>query len=706
MIFARRSLRFNIAFSIFTMGVLSIVLAVLATGIYRQFALDSQRVAIERVVALEVEELRERMQRNLHDMGQALQGDALFRREFRQRDIAALRRRLRSQFHQYFVTADILRLESLAVYAADFRLLADAQPEGVSQPVSCPSLRQRAQRRRGPARLRTLAELCLQAGRPLFGILLPIGGLRIEGYLEIVANPVFSLRAMEDDLGMPLRIRYADGSDAYVSEHWPEAVDGEAVAAYRLHTSEGETVIDLALAQDISALDRRLATTRNGLIAAVALLSLLLAAMMLYALNRSALLPLQRLGEQLRSIRRDRQELGHEIAEEGSAEVRFLARGFNKMTAELKSLYDALLARQEALQSEIRDREQVQQELQRHRDQLEDLVHQRTLDLAQARDAALQASQSKSQFLANMSHELRTPLNAVIGYSELQMDMARRRGDEGLADDLRRVHAAGEHLLNLINDILDLSKIEAGKMQLFEEWFSIPGLLGDVAETIRPLVDRNGNRLSLQIDESVGLMYADVTKLRQILFNLLSNACKFTQDGEIALRASTQEGDDGRQVLFAVSDTGIGMTPEQLGKMFEAFSQADASTTRKYGGTGLGLAISQRFAHMMQGSIQVVSEVGVGSTFSVMFPLRQPQQDALRSLDAPTPPRGGVAQGKRLTRPRPDGGSERRRRASKVLVIDDDPAALQLMSHHLLQLGFDVKTADNGSDGLVLAEEW
>ncbi len=709
MIFNHHSLRFNAAFSIFAMGALSVVLAVLATEIYRQFAIDSQRAAIEQVIGLQVDEVLDDMERAVHSMGQSLQENAGFRREFQARDMTALQRRLASQFHQYFVTAGILRPQYMAVYDLDFNLVSGAMADGQDRPATCGGLRRRAVSRQGALRLKSITELCLLAGRAHFSVLMPIGGLKISGYLEIVVDPVFSLQVLEADLGMPVRIAHADGSAAYTSGLWPsDAQQQGAVASFTLVTAVGEEALTLSLAQDISAFESRLEMTRNSLIIAVALLGLLLAILMLYTLNQNALVPLQRLGEQLRNIRRDRQQLGQKVVEEGNAEVRFLAHGFNEMTDELKSLYDMLLARQYELQSEIHEREQAQQALQSHKDQLEELVQQRTQDLALARDAALEASHSKSQFLANMSHELRTPLNAVIGYSELLMDSARQRGEDRLAEDLCRVHSAGQHLLSLINDVLDLSKIEAGKMQLFEEWFSIPDLINDVADTIQPLIEKNGNRLSVRCADNVTIMYADVTKLRQILFNLLSNACKFTHSGEISVRVwgETSGGrtDVSGQVFFSVGDTGIGMASGQLEKIFEAFSQADLSTTRKYGGSGLGLAIAQHFCHLMGGGIHVVSEQSGGSTFTVMLPLRTPRDDNL--FVAGDGPRDDIAAlGLRQAGKRNDNQHERRKHVSRVLVIDDDLATLHIMSHFLSLKGFDVRTAASGVDGLTLAQE-
>jgi signal transduction histidine kinase len=231
--------------------------------------------------------------------------------------------------------------------------------------------------------------------------------------------------------------------------------------------------------------------------------------------------------------------------------------------------------------------------------------------------ALQEASRHKSQFLANMSHELRTPLNAIIGYSEMLQEEIEDLGEQTFLPDLQRINGAGKHLLGLINDILDLSKIEAGRMDLYVEIFSVTDLIHDVVSIVQPLVEKNGNTLVVECPEHVGAMQADQTKVRQALFNLLSNAAKFTDHGTISLTAQRQPDD---WITFAVTDTGIGMTDEQLGRLFEAFSQAEASTRSQYGGTGLGLAISRHFCRLMGGDLTVSSIHGQGSTFTVRLP--------------------------------------------------------------------------------------
>ena len=271
-------------------------------------------------------------------------------------------------------------------------------------------------------------------------------------------------------------------------------------------------------------------------------------------------------------------------------------------TAELSRANDTL-------QSEVRERERAELEVRRINGVLE-----------RAHDEAVSASRLKSQFLANMSHELRTPLNAIIGYSELLQMLGQRKGDESFVADLEKINSAGKHLLSLINDVLDLSKIEAGKMDIYLEPLDVEELIRETAEIVQHMVDKNQNTLDIRMAGGLGIIQADITRLRQCLLNLLSNACKFTKNGSITLAASREPGSPHEWLFIRIQDTGIGMTEEQLGRLFQAFSQADASTTRNFGGTGLGLTITRRISQMMGGDVGVESTAGVGSTFTLRLP--------------------------------------------------------------------------------------
>jgi CheY-like chemotaxis protein len=306
-------------------------------------------------------------------------------------------------------------------------------------------------------------------------------------------------------------------------------------------------------------------------------------------------------------------------------------------------------------------------------------------ELDKAREAAEIANRAKSQFLANMSHELRTPLNAIILYSELLQEEAQDLGVEKFIPDLEKICNAGKHLLSLINDVLDLAKIESGKMDLLLETFDVPDMIREVVTTIQPLTRRNANRLEVHCPDGLGGMFADLTKVRQSLFNILSNACKFTEGGTISLKVSRQE-EDGARFTFRVTDTGIGIDSEHLTKLFLPFSQMDPSPTRRVGGTGLGLAITRHFCEAMGGDIAVESTPGVGSTFTIRLPGRVTTSDrAVPTVNT-------------QSKVGPD-------RTPTVLVIDDDPAFRDLVTRFFGKEGFRVVTASDGDEGLIQARQ-
>ena len=363
-----------------------------------------------------------------------------------------------------------------------------------------------------------------------------------------------------------------------------------------------------------------------------------------------------------------------------SDEIGRLIDGFNTMLSEIQhrdmafhQANDELKTRTMELEGEIVRRKEMEKEL------------------VDAKLSADDANRAKSAFLANMSHELRTPLNAIIGYSEMLEEETQELGKVENVKDLQKIQGAGKHLLALINDVLDLSKIEAGRMGLHLETFNITQMVEEIVNTLHPTISKNSNKIQVRLAGELGTMQADITKVRQILFNLLSNASKFTDHGTISLDVdrSTVEGQDW--IRFRVTDTGIGITPKQKANLFQEFTQADVSIARRYGGTGLGLAISYRYAHLMKGRISVESEPGRGSIFSVHIPSRV-TTDLTDAAQAET------------IKDLPITSSEIKSNLDTILVIDDDSVVRDLMSRFLTKLGFRVVVASNGEEGLRLAK--
>ncbi len=462
--------------------------------------------------------------------------------------------------------------------------------------------------------------------------------------------------------------------------------EDDSVFVYMPVEIDGEAICTVFLESDLRVIDARLSRSL-GVLAVVLLGALLVALFLSSRLQQMISVPIRELARMTKAVSGGN-DYSVRVEKRSDDEIGQLTDGFNHMLEQV----------------ELRDAE-----------------------LRDAKDTAENANQTKSAFLANMSHELRTPMNAILGYSEMLIEDATDAGHEPYVDDLTKILGAGKHLLMLINDVLDLSKIEAGRVELVPEDFELETLLADVTSMAQPLVEQNGNELRSEIAPDLGTLRGDVMRLRQVLFNLISNACKFTEQGKVVITAGTTDGPAGKLVEISINDTGIGMSPEQLERIreFRPFTQADASTTRTFGGTGLGLVISKRFAELMGGDLTVESEEGVGSTFTLRAALLAtgaPGPRTSASTAAPaaataahaeaasaaaaaaTTPAAGKGKGKgkgaKVAGGTPAGGSK-----GLVLVIDDDQATRDVMARLLSREGFEVRTADGGKDGLRLAAE-
>ncbi len=390
-----------------------------------------------------------------------------------------------------------------------------------------------------------------------------------------------------------------------------------------------------------------------------AVLSILITSMLAVLYARRISVPIHKLS--VAAIEIGKGNLDQTVNIQSKDEIGFLAEQFNRMVTQLK----------------------------KYTTDLEKMVEERTQELKVMKERAESASQTKSTFLANMSHELRTPLNAIIGLSEMLYEDAKEKSDAVNIDPLQRINNAGKHLLDLINSILDLSKIEAGKIELTIEEFDIKQLMNEIKFMSEPLAAKKSNKLEFVVDDALSKMTADSMKVKQIVINLISNACKFTEKGAVIINVKKA----GDSLQIDVTDTGIGMTPEQLAMIFQAFTQADATTTRKYGGTGLGLAISKKLCELMGGTIKVVSEINKGTTFSVQIPLVVKKQNTES---------GTLLSGSEQKRIEPQ-IPQNKSKFNKILVIDNDTDSRKIISGFLKEQGYELIEASTGEEGVQMA---
>jgi len=480
----------------------------------------------------------------------------------------------------------------------------------------------------------------------------------------------------------------------------------DQVVIFRPLRHDGVQIGTLYLKAEFGGLEReRLLEPLRGM-AILFLLSMLFAVMASRFMQRGISDPISKLALAARRVAVDG-DYNVRVDSKAGGETGVLVEAFNSMLTTIQQRDAELVVAKTTAETAREGLAEINVMLEEVNHTLEQKVQDRTAELEKMMITAKDANQAKSSFLAKMSHELRTPMNAIIGYSEILLEDATDNANQSAIDDLGKILGAARHLLGLINDVLDLSKIEAGRMDLFLETFDVGTLVREATTTVAPLIEKKQNRLVIDCPEPVGVMHGDTTKLRQILLNLLSNASKFTNNGLISLAVSRGVMGPGECIVIKVSDNGIGMTAEQMGRLFQTFSQADASTTAKFGGTGLGLAISRQFARLMGGDVTAASEPGKGSTFTVWIPV---QVASVRTTIAPfevtssraplpiTPP------AKSTPAPASTPTAASAHASARVLIIDDTHSAQAVLLPLLSKEGYQLTTATS-KDGRARAKE-
>jgi len=599
--FTTSRLSFYQAILILLLGasLISISLIAVNASLFQHYAQENEQSNLQDIIAIATKNRINDLTRKTREMGSLLQSEKALREAILNKNTETITRLLDDQYHQYFTTAGVLQLQKLYIFDHNLKLLARSK-EGVNDKqtgILCPVLQSTAAKRTGAERVKYLQDICTLEGTTYHAMLVPIGGLRPIGYIQIVSDPAYSLRPVESDLGMPLEIRYPNDQIAFRSNFWPNEAtrDQHFIASYSAKThSDSPALFHVYAARDNSAYQKQVEQIRTLTITSSAGLFLVTLILGIALFNR-AFQPLNKLRQAALRIKKGDYQL---LETDTFKDISEIIHAFNVMSESLNvSISDLTL--------ENKTRQDIENQL---------IRNQRSLE--EARDRAIQASNIKSDFLANMSHEIRTPLTAIIGFAETTLDSDQTM--EERLDAINTIIHNGQHLLQIINDILDLSKIEANKIELDKTQFS----LVQVIEDARPLAEyqcqAKGLYFNIKYHYPVpDMIFTDPLRIKQVLFNLISNAAKFTENGKIEIDVRFIK--DTEQVILDVTDTGIGLTDDQQHNIFEQFTQADNSTSKKYGGTGLGLSISKKLAKMMGGDLRVESKIDQGSTFRFSF---------------------------------------------------------------------------------------
>jgi len=671
----RLTLKQSIGATMLALSLAGVILLMISAELYKQLAYENEQAALSEMTGLKMNDLTNKLDRLSKEMVSFLQQEKKMRILFKNKDSAAITQNLNDQFFQYYTTAGILKIARIYAYDIKFNLLAEST-EGYLKPPKgtqlCPRIIEKAKPRKGAERLKSLSEACIHEGLGYHSVLVSVGGLIPKGYLEIVTDISYSMIPAEKDMGNPISIKQPNGVIAYQSKHWPspKLMDNYLYAEHDYINEGGEKILTLGITRDIEAFRQSFQETLN-IVIALSLLIITPAIITAIYLIRHAFKPLD-------DLRLASEELSSgkyvTIKESSFPEINTVVNSFNTMSNDISGLI-------EKLEVENLQRKKVQEALKENQYNLEI-----------ARDHALQATETKSNFLANMSHEIRTPLTAIIGFSKIlqkkQVDEERKR------KSIRTIIKNSEHLLHIINDILDISKIEADKLEIANTKIRLFQFMHDLNNIVaESILEKN---LDFQIKYQYPLpttFFSDEVRLKQVLINLVGNAKKFTANGHVYIHIYYSEPEN--TLHFEVEDSGIGLDPEQADKIFTAFTQADSSTTKKYGGTGLGLSISQQLTQKLGGELSVNSESNKGSTFKFYINPGNKQdlefcstRQEVNSEDIPL-----------------DNIIDSTAVEGNILLVEDTIDNQELIGSYLNDMGAEVVFANNGQEALDICEK-